>query len=367
MSREILNIPPKLKVVLQVFQLFLFLYLFIFSIDLMGSSLKLFGKGFAETLIANTSHPLVGLFMGILATSLIQSSSTTTSIVVGMVGGGVLSVSNAIPIIMGANIGTSVTNTIVSMAHLNRSAEFRRSFAASTVHDFFNILSVLVLFPLQYFTNFLGYSARFLGGVFQDFGGLKMFNPVKAATKPLVEWLLALVGNHPWLLFILSLLILFLALKQIVSVLRVLLVKRAEVWFDKVLFKTALRAFSVGLFITLLAQSSSITTSLIVPMAGAGILTLIQIFPYTLGANIGTTVTAILAALVTSNINAVIVAFAHLEFNIAGIIVWWPFKKVPVSLAQKLAEQAVHNKIIPFAYVITVFFLIPILVFIIFN
>ncbi len=168
-------------------------------------------------------------------------------------------------------------------------------------------------------------------------------------------------------MFILALLILFLALKQIVSALKVLLVKRAEVWFDKVLFKTAFRAFVVGLFITLMAQSSSITTSLIVPMAGAGILTLVQIFPYTLGANIGTTITAMLASLVTANINAVIVAFAHLLFNISGIILWWPFKIVPITLSLRLADQAVKNKIIPFAYVLIVFFIIPIIVFFIFN
>ena len=110
----------RLKVIFQILQLFFFLYLFLFSIDLMGSSLKLFGKGFAETLIANTSNPLIGLFIGIFATSLIQSSSSTTSIVVGMVGGGALTVANAIPIVMGANIGTSVTNTVLtnSGAHL---------------------------------------------------------------------------------------------------------------------------------------------------------------------------------------------------------------------------------------------------------
>ena len=358
---------PKLKIIFQVLQLFFFLYLFLLSINLMGGSLKLFGKDFAETLIANTSNPLVGLFIGILATSLIQSSSSTTSIVVGMVGGGVLTVTNAIPIIMGANIGTSVTNTIVSMVNINRVNEFRRSFAASTVHDFFNLLSVIVIFPLQYYTNFLGQTAHFLGYVFQDVGGMKWFNPVKAATKPIVTVILDLLATHPWIVLILSLLILFLALKQIVGVLKVLLVQRAEAWFDKVLFKNAGRAFIVGLFITLMAQSSSITTSLIVPMAGAGILTLVQIFPYTLGANIGTTITAIMASLVTGNVNAVIVAFAHLAFNIFGIIIWWPLSVVPITLAKKIAELAVKNRVIPFVYIIIVFFIVPIVVILLFK
>ena len=196
--------PSTQETIIQILQLLFFLYLFLLSIDIMGSSLKLFGKGFAETLISTTSNPIVGLFIGILATSLIQSSSSTTSIVVGMVGGGVLNVENAIPIIMGANIGTSVTNTLVSMAHVNRTNEFRRSFSASTVHDFFNILSVIVLFPIQYFTNYLGKSATLLANGFENIGGLKLFNPIKAITKPVVNILIDLIGQYPWILFILK-------------------------------------------------------------------------------------------------------------------------------------------------------------------
>lgn len=361
------NTNERLKVILQILQLILFLYLFLLSISLLGSSFKLFGKGFAETLIATTSNPFVGLFIGVLATSLIQSSSSTTSIVVGMVGGGVLTVQSAIPIVMGANIGTSVTNTIVSMAHINRSNEFRRSFAASTVHDFFNILAVLVIFPIQYFTNYLGKVSYSLAEIFQNVGGMKMFNPIKSVTTPVVKLLISLIGEYPWILLLLSLIVLFIALKKMVDTLRVLVIKRAEVWFDKVLFKNAIRAFLVGLFMTFLAQSSSITTSLVVPMAGAGILSLYQIFPYTLGANIGTTITAMLASLMTGNINAVVVAFAHLMFNISGIICWWPFSKVPIFMANQLAEFSLKNKLYPFIYVLIMFFVIPIIVIILFN
>ena len=342
--------------------LILFLYLFLFSINLMGTAMKMFGKGFAEAMIASTSVPLVGLFIGILATSLVQSSSTTTSIVVAMVGGDVLTVANAIPIVMGANIGTSVTNTLVSIAHINRSQEFHRSFAASTVHDFFNLLSVLVIFPLQMTTNFLGIGGSLLADQFQHAGGMQLFNPVKAATKPLVALLVQGIGPYPWILFALSLVLLYLALNRMVRVLRVLMVKRAEVWFDKVLFRTAVRGFVVGFLLTLLAQSSSITTSLIVPMAGAGILSLEQIFPYTLGANIGTTFTAMLASLATENPKAVVVAFVHLLFNITGIVIWWPFRRLPLWLARRISDWAITSKWIPFFYIITVFFLIPIAV-----
>jgi sodium-dependent phosphate cotransporter len=147
-----------------------------------------------------------------------------------------------------------------------------------------------------------------------------------------------------------------------VKALKTLIVTKAEAWFDRYLFKTALRAFLVGMLLTTMVQSSSITTSLAVPLAGAGLLTLTQIFPYTLGANIGTTVTAILAALVTGDISAIVVAFSHLLFNISGIIAWWPFKFVPISLAQKFAQLATRKKIIPILYILVLFFLIPILV-----
>lgn len=338
-----------------------FLYLFLFSLELMGTSLKMFGKGLAETLIATTTNPLVGLFIGILSTSIIQSSSSTTSIVVGLVAGGALNVANAIPIIMGANIGTSVTNSLVSLTQIRRETEFRRALSAAVVHDFFNILTVIVLFPLQYFTNFLGYIATLMGEKFQNIGGLKFLSPVKALTKPPVEILKESVGNYPWILLTLSLVLLLVALTRMVKSLKILVVKKAEVWFDRYLFKTAWRAFLVGLLLTAMVQSSSITTSLAVPMAGAGLLTLIQIFPYTLGSNVGTTVTAILAALVTGNLAAIIVAFSHLLFNVSGIVVWWPLKFVPISLAGKFSAIAIRKKIIPILYIIIVFFLIPIL------
>lgn len=327
----------------------------------MGTSLKMFGGGLAETLIETTTNPMVGLFIGILATSIIQSSSSTTSIVVGLVAGGALNVANAIPIVMGANIGTSVTNLLVSMTQIRRELEFRRALSAAIVHDFFNVLAVVILFPLQNFTNFLGHAATFLGERFQNIGGLEFLSPVKALTKPAVEVLIGFIGNRPWILLILSLVLLLLALTRMVKALKILVVKKAEVWFDRYLFKTAFRAFIVGLLLTAMVQSSSITTSLAVPMAGAGVLTLAQIFPYTLGANVGTTVTAFLAALVTGNLAAIIVAFSHLLFNMSGIMILWPFKIIPISLAEKFAEIAMRKKIIPILYIIVVFFLIPII------
>jgi sodium-dependent phosphate cotransporter len=343
-----------------IFLLF-FLYLFLVSLELMGASLKMFGGGLAESLIATTTNPLVGLFIGILSTSIIQSSSSTTSIVVGLVAGGALNVANAIPIVMGANIGTSVTNLLVSLSQIRRNLEFRRALSAAIVHDFFNILAVIILFPLQYFTNFLGYASAFIGEKFQNLGGLNFLSPVKHLTKPPVKILANWIGDYPWILLGLSLVLLLLSLTRMVKALKILVVKKAEAWFDLYLFKNAGRAFLVGMLLTAMVQSSSITTSLAVPMAGAGVLTLAQIFPYTLGANVGTTVTAFLAALVTGNLSAIIVAFSHFLFNASGILIFWPLKFIPIGLAEKFSAIAVRKKYIAILYIIVVFFLVPVL------
>ena len=336
-----------------------FLYLFILSITLLGDAFKLFGKDFAETLLNTTSNPIVGLFIGILATSIIQSSSTTTSILVGMVAGGLISIEGAIPIVMGANIGTTITNTLVSLTHITRSREFSRAFSGAIVHDIFNLLSVAVFFPLQYFTNFLGHIALWMEGLFEGAGGFHFLSPVKALTKPVSEAIISLLGDNSWLSALAAIILLFIALKFMVDIMKSLVLSRVEGFFSKYIFRNTLTALVFGIVLTSIVQSSSITTSIIVPLVGAGVLSLTQVFPYTLGANIGTTITAILASLVTQNAAAVAVAFAHLLFNISGIIIFLPLSWIPIKLSKKLARLTLRNRLIPFGFILLIFFLIP--------
>ena len=211
-------------ILIKFFCLIILLYLFMLSITLMGSAFKLFGKDFARQLIATTSNPFIGLVIGILATSIVQSSSTTTSIVVGMVGANALSIANAIPIIMGANVGTSVTNILVSLGHISRNMEFRRAFAASIVHDLFNTIAVLVFFPLQYYTNFLGIISHSLAGMFQNIGGLTVSSPIKVVTKPVILLIEKITGHSGILILIISLILLFLTLRYLVKVLKSLII-----------------------------------------------------------------------------------------------------------------------------------------------
>ena len=145
------------------------------------------GADVAESIFTTTSDPIIALFIGVFATVLFQSSSTTTSLIVGMVSSGALSLAGAVPMIMGANIGTTVTNTIVSMGHLNRNNEFKRAFAASTVHDFFNILSVMILFPLEMAFHGIQRSAEWISslmfGKIQNVEILTAKSPIKVAIK----------------------------------------------------------------------------------------------------------------------------------------------------------------------------------------
>ncbi len=332
-------LPTFLRVVYFIF----LLYLFFTSIELMSTAFKMAGSGFAEQLINTVSDPVAGLLLGFVATGIIQSSSTTTTIVVGLVASGALSIELAVPIIMGANIGTTTTNTLVSMGHVTRPAEFERAFAASTVHDFFNVLAAVTILPIEIVFHPVQRMAEFLQGLFEGAGGMNLASPLKAVIHPVTDFVAGVVP-YTVALAVLGLAGLFLALQQMMKVMRGAILSRLESLFNRVLFRNDAASFALGMVTTASVQSSSATTSLIVPLAGTGVLNLRQIFPYTLGANIGTTITAILASLSTGSPAAVTVALAHLSFNILGIAIYYPLKAIPIWLATNAGRIAARSK-----------------------
>lgn len=368
------GLPPWLRGLLAVLALFLF----ISAVNMIGAGLKTVakdpgGKAGIDWAFAQVRDPLTGLFIGLLITSLVQSSSFTTAMTVGLVSQQVMGLEAAIPVVMGANIGTSVTNLLVSLAHVRRRLEFRRSLAGAIVHDFFNVLSVLLLLPLEValgilsrpvraISEELGKTQMFSSNPMEDYGAIKT---VLSQLGVLVKWLLETVLGLPPLvtgtvLAIFALVLLFVALWMLVKMLRGLLQDRLSGVLSKTLFRNAPLAFVVGIVMTASVQSSSVTTSLVVPLVGAGILKLRQIYPYTLGANIGTTVTALLAALGTGGASGVACALGHLMFNLMGTAVFWPLQFIPISLAKGFAKLAARRRLLAAAYVIFVFFVLPI-------
>ena len=366
--------PDTLKTVLHVVVAVGLLYVFLVSIDLMGISFKLFGKGFAQALIKSCSNPVVGLFIGVLATSLIQSSSTTTSLTVGLVASGVLPLNFAIPLIMGANIGTTITNILVSFGFVTRREDFRRAFAGATVHDFFNLCCVILFFPIEIKFRMIEKMAIKMTGLFDSVGGVKFTSPLKTVVAPVGKALKHLLVDtfgtaQPvagGILLGLALIALIASLVLLVKVLRVLIVQKAERFINRFLFRNDFTALILGMCLTVFAQSSSVTTSLVIPLVGAGVVTLARCYPYTLGANIGTTCTALLAALATVSATeggsvGVTAAFAHLIFNILGIAVFYPLRIIPISAAKALARLATESKKWAIIFVIGIFFGLPLL------
>ena len=337
--------PKPIRVIGGVIYFLFLLLLFFVSIELMGTAFEMFGgRGLADQLLSLASNPVSGLLIGFLATSLVQSSSTTTTLVVIMVGAGTIDIGLAVPIVMGANIGTTTTNTIVSLGHVTRPAEFERAFAASTVHDFFNVLAAFTLLPVEVYFHPIERTAVRLQGMFADAaGGVGWDSPLKALRDPPADFIAGMVTN-PFVLLILALALLLLALRGLLVLMRGAVLERLSGLFDRVLFRNDAASFALGVAATATVQSSSATTSLIVPLAGTGVLSLRQIFPYTIGANIGTTITAILASLGTGSEAAMIVALAHLTFNVFAVLIFYPLKALPIWLATGWGAFAARSK-----------------------
>jgi len=350
------------------------LFVFLVGVNGLGDGFKSLGRDVLESFFAATENPFIALMVGVLATTLVQSSSVTTSMIVALVAApeNALPIANAVPMVMGANIGTTVTNTMVSLAHMGRREEFRRAFAVATCHDFFNFLTVAVLLPLELATGYLQQTATWLASLATGVGGVDYDSPIKGALKaavgPIKDGIGAVVDSPRLagiLLIIVSAGLIFTALFLLVRTLRSAMQTRVEVFVSRVLGRTAVLAMLVGLVVTTMVQSSSITTSLLVPLVGAGVLTLEHAFPVTIGANIGTTVTALLASLAVTGVNAsagVTIALVHLLFNLSGTVMVYPLpavRNLPLSAARKLADIATKSRHWAVVYVLLLFYGLP--------
>lgn len=400
-----------------------FLYFFLVGLDLLGNAAKVVGGCTAGALFGDNTNPVAGLMVGILATVLIQSSSSTTSIIVSLVGAESVTVKAGIYMVMGANIGTSVTNTIVAMGHLGDGDELERAFAGATVHDMFNFVAVAVLFPLEIITHYLYYLSRWaVGGEDASRAGRgdKWEGPVKKLVGPLTKSIIVPNKNVPKditkggscddyypvnctdgildakhctkvglikcdkkagcpaffqdgasrrddeisgaVVFVLGLAILIMCLIGLVTCLQKMLMGMSTRILYKATNVNGYIAILIGAAMTILVQSSSITTSALTPFVGVGALRLEQMLPLTLGANIGTTVTGLLASLVSEGTDALQVALCHLFFNISGIILWYPIPKlrqVPLNAATSLGKATRIWRGFPLVYILTIFGIIP--------
>lgn len=341
------------------------LLLFLFAIDLMVSSLQHLGRTTAETIILATSNPFTGLFIGLLITAMIQSSSTTTAMVVALVASGSVALESAVPIIMGANIGTTITSTIVSLGFISKKKEFRRAVAVGTYHDFFNILTVVILFPLEYYYGFLsGVSSQITTYFFEttESSGVITTTHFGIGFDPIVNWLVRIIPNG-FVLVILAFALLFssiLFFRKLIS--NLLLVKPPEK-LGRFFFQNPIKAFAWGLITTAAIRSSTITTSVVVPLVAKRVIKLKLAAPFILGANIGTTITAFIAAILyTNTASAITIAIAHFLFNFIGVLIFFPIpalRNIPIDLAGYLGKLTLKYRLAGLVYLLSAFFFIP--------
>ena len=349
----------------------LFLYLFLVGVKALETGISAFGSDFVDSVFGSVATPMAGLAAGVLATVLVQSSSVTTATIVGLVGSGVLSVEAAVPMVMGANIGTTVTNTLASLGHVRQGSYFERAFAAATIHDYFNIIAVAILLPLEVTTGAVSkiaaWAADLVDGILPQ-GGTGS-SPIKSAIEAPVAWVEETLDSLGWgsaiggALLVLGLTLIFVALWMITRQMKKVMSGRMENAINGILSKGAgMGALLAGLLMTMAVQSSSITTSILVPLVAAGVLTLQNAFPVTLGANVGTTITALLASFAADSPDALVIALAHVTFNVLGILIiypYWRIRAIPIRLAEITAVTATRHKSVVGAYVIGIFVIFP--------
>lgn len=347
-------------------------YLLLVGVGTIGEGFRWVSGGDegAVAIFSFATNPVVGVILGILATALVQSSSTVTSVIVGLVAGGV-PVSIAVPMIMGANMGTTITNTIVSLGNLKEIQSFKKSFQAATVHDFFNLYSIFIFLPIEIMFSPLERIAGTVSTWFVGAGSasVKELNFLGAITKPASGAITDALGMFPvvggYLAIAIGIAIVIGSVLYLGQMLRAVMIGKAKDIIQLAIGHNRLAGVGSGTAITVLVQSSSTTTSLIVPLAGAGVLSLKQVFPFTMGANIGTCITALLAATAVSGPNEVFalqIALVHLLYNVLGVLVFlytpW-LRDLPIRSALWLGDLTERSRGYALAYLFGVFFVLP--------
>jgi len=279
--------------------------LFIFGIHLMGTGLhKAAGDKMRKILAALTSTPFIGMFVGLGVTSIIQSSSATTVILVGFVNAGLMTLRQSIGVILGADIGTTVTAQLIA---------FKLTDYALPV---IGLGMVLNLFARKKFYKNIG---EFLFGFGILFLGL---NILTGSVKPFG-------GSES--------------------------VRNAFIIFSK----SPITGIATGMVVTMIIQSSSVTVGLVLALASVGLIDLRGAIPLILGDNIGTCITAILASIGTT-ISAKRTAIAHVTFKVLGVLLLLPFlpyyEKFVATTATSIMRQCANAHTI-FNVIITTLFL----------
>ncbi len=287
--------------------------------------------------------PFIGLLIGILTTALVQSSTTTTTLTVAAVGAGIVTVPVAIPIIMGANIGTTITALLVSFSYMGERREFKKAFTTAAMHLWFNVLVVLVALTIE----MLFHPLQTISGDLADkvLGSSETTVPtthiVEDITTPIVDTigthgLFGMVGNGgvaTALSLITGTLFILVAIKVMSYQLRMITAATTHSLLDmfsspeentRLTLKANTLGVGVGLLFTIMVTASSVTVSSMQPFAVTKSLPRRAMLAVILGANVGTTLTAMIATFAIVGVHgafALQAALVHLTLNLVGALV----------------------------------------------
>ncbi len=336
---------------------------FFVSLWVLQTSCTVLGKNYVTDIIGATANPFIGLFIGLLATALVQSSSATISVALIFLSAGLLQLDHAVPIVMGANIGTTLTSSFFAIGYLGNKKQFRKAISAATLHDFFNLFTALVLFPLEYYFQILSISAKYLSKhifVFTE-AQREFFNFELATGRVIFRWMGDFFHEYTFVPAIFSFLVLVISFKTFSLTLRNIMVRDKDLSVGDFVFSSHLTALFSGVFITGIVQSSSAVTSIMVPWVVEKRISLKDLFPFLMGVNLGTTITTFIVALGQNEV-AISLALVHVFFNLIGILLLYPIKflrNIPLWCAKKLGRGVWKNQLIGLVYILLIFFLIP--------
>ncbi|KAG7389291.1 hypothetical protein PHYPSEUDO_010626 [Phytophthora pseudosyringae] len=363
-------------------------------------AVKLVGDGFTLALGCDTKgafdfadNPVAGLMIGTIATALLHSSGTVTSIVVALVGSGGMTIRQGVYVIMGANIGTCITCIMVAFGQVGDRARFQRAMAAATVHDMYNLWSVFVLFPLEVLFHPLEELSIAMSNAKTESGAFS--SPVDTIVKPLASELVVVDkdaiydvatgdavcspgqsfvtggafegssmsdGSIGAVTVVIGFCILVCSLLTLVKMLAKVFMGPTKRLISKLLNYNGYINIFVGTMITFCVHSSTVVTSTLTPLAGLGVITLEQVYPLVIGANLGTTGTALLAALVTGKSDSVAIALVHFWFNVFGILLFYPIpitRKPILDWARSLAFSSAAWPLTAVLFLVVLFLAAP--------
>lgn len=353
------------EILIKGFLLIILTFFFLFAIDLVIETVKiLIGESYIKSTLNNVYSPFAGLFVGLLVTALAQSSTLVTSLGVAMVASGTLSLQNAVPIVIGANIGTTMTPLLVSFGYIMHKKEFRKAIAGSMSHILVNILPALLIFPLEYYGGFLSKASLYLAILFSGKNAILPFKiPYVGEISTSVIFQHIPLLQYPVLFLVLGLLSLFACIRLFIALFEKLFVSDFFGRLEKVVRTSKWRSFLWGVIITALIHSSTIVIGFLITLIGSNKVSLKQAFPFIIGANLGTTLTALTASLGKSEAGMSI-AFAHFLFNLISMLLVLPFPWIEnkiILLCRRSGSLIMQYRLASFLYVLILFFLLPFL------